>query len=50
MNRKKIESNWQAYKSDIRQQWNKLMDDQLYVIAGEREYLVNKLKIMYGIR
>ena len=44
-----IEGNWTQFKGNIKQQWSKLTDDQLEVIAGKREYLAGKIQVMYGI-
>ncbi len=44
-----IEGNWKQFKGNIQQQWGKLTDDQLDVIAGKREHLAGKIQVMYGI-
>ena len=49
LNWNEIESNWQAYKNEIKQHWAKLTDDQLEVIAGERDHLTGKIQVMYGV-
>jgi uncharacterized protein YjbJ (UPF0337 family) len=45
-----IEGNWNHFKGNVKQQWGKLTDDQLEVIAGKREHLAGKIQVMYGIR
>lgn len=44
-----IEGNWEQFRGDIKQQWRKLTNDQLDVIAGKREHLAGKIQVMYGI-
>ena len=45
----KIEGNWKQLKGNVQQQWGKLSDDQLDVIAGKREQLSGKLQEVYGL-
>lgn len=49
MNWDRIEGNWKQFKGTAKQQWGKLTDDQLDVIAGKREELVGKIQESYGI-
>lgn len=42
MNWDRIEGNWKQFKSNVKQQWGKLTDDQLDVIAGKRDRLAGK--------
>ena len=49
MNWDLIEGNWKQFKGKVKQQWSKLTDDQLDVIAGKREHLAGKIQVMYGI-
>jgi uncharacterized protein YjbJ (UPF0337 family) len=49
MNWDQIEGNWKQFKGNIKQQWGKLTDEQLTVIAGNRDHLVGKVQEMYGI-
>ena len=49
MNWDHIEGNWTQFKGNVKQQWGKLTDDQLNVIAGKREHLAGKIRVMYGI-
>ena len=39
MNWDRIEGNWKQFKGNVREQWGKLTDDQLDVIAGKRDQL-----------
>ena len=49
MNWDQIEGNWKQLKGSVQQQWGKLTDDQLDVIAGKREKLSGKIQEAYGI-
>ena len=49
MNWDRIEGNWQQFKGDALQQWGKLTNDQLDVIAGKRDLLLGKIQETYGI-
>ena len=48
MNKQTIEGNWMQLKGKIREQWGKLTDDDVDVIAGKRDQLVGKIKERYG--
>jgi len=49
MNWDRIEGNWKQFKGKVKAQWGKLTDDQLDVIAGNRDQLVGKVQESYGI-
>ena len=49
MNWDRIEGNWKQFKGNAKEQWGKLTDDQLDVIAGKRDNLVGKIQEAYGI-
>ena len=49
MNWDRIEGNWKQFKGNIKEQWGKLTDDQITVIAGNRDHLVGKIQETYGI-
>jgi len=49
MNWQRIEGNWKQLKGTAKQQWGKLTDDELDVIAGKREQLSGKIQEKYGI-
>lgn len=49
MNWDRIEGNWKQFKGNALQQWGKLTDDQLDVIAGKRDLLLGKIQETYGI-
>ena len=49
MNWARIEGNWKQFKGTAKQQWGKLTDDQLDVIAGKRDLLAGKVQEAYGV-
>jgi uncharacterized protein YjbJ (UPF0337 family) len=49
LNWDRIEGHWQQYKGNVKQQWGKLTDDQLDVIAGRREQLAGQIQEAYGL-
>ena len=49
MNWDRIEGNWKQFKGQVKQQWGKLTDDDLDVIAGKRDHLAGKIQETYGI-
>ena len=48
MNWDQIEGKWNQLKGSVKQQWGKLTDDDLDVIAGQRDKLIGKLQERYG--
>lgn len=48
MNKQIIEGNWMQVKGAVREQWGKLTDDDMDVIAGKRDQLIGKIKERYG--
>jgi uncharacterized protein YjbJ (UPF0337 family) len=49
MNWDRIEGNWKQFKGRVKEQWGKLTDDEIDVIAGKRDQLVGKIQESYGI-
>ena len=49
MNWDQIEGKWKQMKGAVKQQWGKLTDDDLDVIAGKKDELVGKIQERYGI-
>jgi uncharacterized protein YjbJ (UPF0337 family) len=49
MNWDQVKGQWMQIKGSVRKKWGKLTDDDLDVIAGERERLVGKIQERYGI-
>ena len=48
MNWDQIEGDWTQMKGKVKEQWGKLTDDQLDVIAGKRDQLSGKIQEQYG--
>ena len=48
MNWDQMEGKWKQAKGSLKQQWGKLTDDDLDVIAGQRDKLIGKLQERYG--
>ncbi len=46
----RVEGNWEQFKGKIKEQWGKLTDDDLTVIAGKRDQLEGKIQERYGIQ
>ncbi len=44
----RIEGDWKVFKGKVKEQWGKLTDDDLEVIAGKKEQLEGKLQEKYG--
>ncbi len=49
MNWDTIQGNWKQLTGRARQQWGKLTDDDLTVVAGHRDQLSGKIQERYGI-
>jgi uncharacterized protein YjbJ (UPF0337 family) len=49
MNEDQIKGNWKQFKGKVKEQWGKLTDDDIEVIAGRADQLVGKLQERYGI-
>jgi uncharacterized protein YjbJ (UPF0337 family) len=49
MNWDQIEGKWKQMKGSVRQKWAKLTDDDLDLIAGNREEFAGRLQERYGI-
>ena len=48
MNTQTIKGNWMQLKGEIRETWGKLTDDDMDVIAGQRDQLIGKIQERYG--
>lgn len=44
-----IEGQWNEIKGRLRSRWGKLTNDDLAVIAGQRDVLVGRLQQRYGL-
>jgi uncharacterized protein YjbJ (UPF0337 family) len=49
MNWEETKGRWNQMKGAVKKQWGKLTDDDLAVIAGQRDQLVGKIQERYGI-
>lgn len=49
MNEDTIQGNWKQFKGKVKEQWGKLTDDDLNVIAGKRDQLLGKIQERHGI-
>jgi len=45
----RIEGNWKQLTGKVKEQWGKLTDDDMDVVAGRREQLAGKIQERYGI-
>ena len=48
MNWDVFEGKWKQFSGEVQAQWGKLTDDDLDVIAGNKDKLVGKLQQRYG--
>ena len=49
MNWDQIEGKWKQMKGAVKKQWGKLTDDDLDVIAGNKDQLAGRIQERYGI-
>ena len=49
MNQDTFEGNWMQLKGKVKEEWGKLTDDDLDVIAGKRDQLAGRLQERYGL-
>ena len=49
MNDDRIEGGWKIAKGKVREQWGKLTDDDLDVIAGRRDQLLGRIQHRHGL-
>ena len=50
MNWDRIEGQWSQVKGKAREQWGKLTDDDVDVVAGKRDQLAGRIQERYGIK
>jgi uncharacterized protein YjbJ (UPF0337 family) len=48
MNWDQIKGNWKQMTGKVKEKWGKLTDDELTVIAGQRDQLIGVLQERYG--
>src|ERR1044072_3170849 len=44
----RVEGNWKQMKGKVKEQWGKLTDDDLDVVAGKRDQLEGRIQERYG--
>lgn len=49
MNWDTISGDWRTYRGKIQENWGRLTDDDMDVIAGKQEQLVGRVQKAYGI-
>ena len=49
MNWDQLKGEWKQSRGKMREQWGKLTDDDLEMIAGQRDQLVGRIQERYGI-
>jgi len=49
MNKDQLEGNWTQFKGKVKEQWGKLTDDDLDIIAGKRDQLLGRIQERHGL-
>lgn len=49
MNWDRIQGNWKQITGKAKEQWGKLTDDDIDIVAGRRDQLLGKIQERYGI-
>jgi uncharacterized protein YjbJ (UPF0337 family) len=49
MNEDRVEGSWKQFKGKVKEQWGKLTDDDLDVIAGKRDQLLGRIQQRHGV-
>jgi uncharacterized protein YjbJ (UPF0337 family) len=49
MNQDRIRGQWKQVKGKIKEQWGRLTDDDLDVIAGKRDQLLGRIQQRHGV-
>jgi uncharacterized protein YjbJ (UPF0337 family) len=49
MNQDRIQGRWKLIKGKVKEQWGKLTDDDLDVIAGRRDQLLGRIQQRHGL-
>jgi len=49
MNQDRINGRWKQFKGKVKEQWGRLTDDDLDVIAGRREQLLGRIQQRHGL-
>jgi uncharacterized protein YjbJ (UPF0337 family) len=49
MNWERIEGNWEKFQGKVLEQWDKLSENEVDVIAGRRNVLSSRIQEIYGV-
>lgn len=49
MNQDRIQGRWKQIKGKVKEQWGRLTDDDLDVIAGRRDQLLGRIQERHGL-
>ncbi|HTV55625.1 MAG TPA: CsbD family protein [Terriglobia bacterium] len=49
MNWDQVQGQWKQFKGSVREKWGKLTDDDLQIIAGQKDKLIGRLQERYGL-
>ena len=49
MQRSDVAANWTGFRVRVKEQWGKLTEGHLDLIAGNRERLIGRIREVYGI-
>lgn len=49
MNEDSIQGKWNQVNGHVKEQWGKLIDDDLDVIAGKRDKLLGRIQERHGV-
>ena len=49
MNQDRINGRWKQFKGKVKEQWGKLTEDDLDVIAGRRDQLLGRIQQRHGL-
>jgi uncharacterized protein YjbJ (UPF0337 family) len=49
VNEDRVKGNWNQIKGKVKEQWGKLTDDDLDVIAGRRDQLYGRIQERHGV-
>ena len=49
MNHDRLQGRWKQIKGKVKEQWGKLTDDDLDIIAGRRDQLLGRIQERHGL-
>jgi uncharacterized protein YjbJ (UPF0337 family) len=50
MNWDRVQGQWKQLKGKLKTKWGKLTDDDLDIIAGQKDQLIGKIQERYGLK